>query len=76
MNHFDASTGQAYGGIVRFWPGVDSYSYLDNFMADEDIPRMAQPTGLVRSTEWVGDFSRLESATWRWWPRFVPDGTH
>jgi hypothetical protein len=29
----------------------------------------------VRSTEWVADFCRLESATWRWWPRFVPDGT-
>jgi hypothetical protein len=29
----------------------------------------------VRSTEWVGDFSRLDSTTWRWWPRFVPDGT-
>jgi hypothetical protein len=30
----------------------------------------------VRSTEWVGDFRRLESMTWRWWPRFSPDGTH
>jgi hypothetical protein len=30
----------------------------------------------VRSTAWVGDFSRVESTTWRWWPRFVPDGTH
>ena len=30
----------------------------------------------VRSTEWVGDFSRLESTTWRWWTRFAPDGTH
>ena len=29
----------------------------------------------VRSMKWVGDFSRLESTTWRWWPRFVPDGT-
>ena len=25
--------------------------------------------------QWDGDFSRLESTTWSWWPRFVPDGT-
>ena len=30
----------------------------------------------VRSMVWVTIFSRLESAAWRWWPRFSPDGTH
>ena len=30
----------------------------------------------VRSTEWVGDFRRLESTTWRWWTRTSPVGTH
>ena len=29
----------------------------------------------VRSAVWVGDFRRLKSTAWRWWPRFSPVGT-
>jgi hypothetical protein len=29
----------------------------------------------VRSMKWVGDFSRLESTTWSWWPKTSPVGT-
>jgi len=29
----------------------------------------------VRSTKWVGDFSRLESTIWSWWTTFSPVGT-
>ena len=50
---------------------------------DGDVQRFRRPlhngdpnNAAVRSMKWVADFSLLESTTWRWWPRFVPDGTH
>jgi hypothetical protein len=42
---------------------------------DADATAMSEPTvdassgGSVRSAVWVGDFSRLESTTWSWWPK-------
>jgi len=30
-------------------------------------PQLRLRGGAVRSMTWVGDFSRLESTTWRWW---------
>jgi hypothetical protein len=46
-------------------------------LAVGDVRSQSRVSGkpAVRSMKWVGDFSRLESTTWRWWPRFVPDGT-
>jgi hypothetical protein len=29
----------------------------------------------VRSMMWVNELDPLKSTTWRWWPRFSPDGT-
>jgi hypothetical protein len=30
----------------------------------------------VRSMMWVNELDPLKSTTWRWWPRFSPNGTH
>ena len=46
-----------------------------NAAVQETAAQWALQQPAVRSTKWVDDFSRLESTTWRWWPRFVPDGT-
>ena len=71
MNHFDASTGQAYGGIVRFWPGVDSYSYLDNFMATRTSREWRNlPGWLIYGVGWRFQLFRISHL--RWWPRIVP----
>ena len=39
------------------------------YVAKPVEPQAHNKVTAVRSTEWVGDFSRVESTTWRWWTR-------
>jgi hypothetical protein len=61
LNANSGSTGANAGPqrIARECLGLDSGS--------GDRCTMGFQQAAVRSTEWVGDFSRLESTAWRWW---------
>jgi hypothetical protein len=65
---------------------AEAMTIATNFMAGTIVShgppaeRMSSATwregALVRSMIGVVDRGPLESMLWRWWPRFVPDGTH